>query len=401
MHVAFVATPDLSYISGSSLSLRYTAEALGRRGVRCTIFCQRAPAAPAAPLVSYVELPIPLDYQVTTDSVPTTADLAACLTQLTTAVVAVPDLDLVHAIYGTFTGVAASAAGALREVPVVITTFGRDVTLGASVDGRYRRLMCLAYADAALVVASDDAVAALVRARYAGPMTGVTVLPPGMNFPMLRGMAATARSRTPAHRILAVQSSFNQNKGLPILIDALTGLVPYLPDAVLVVAGHDDTPGARIEAALRAQARRNGVADRIQWKGHLSHRAVARLMGRCDVLADPRTINSFSSCLYEAMTVGLPVVASDVACNRAALGNGVRGVLTRAGDADDLAVGIRSVLTDRALAEDLRSSGTAYTHAVEATAGCEAVAERLHQLYEELVRASAGERTSSTVAARV
>jgi glycosyltransferase involved in cell wall biosynthesis len=329
---------------------------------------------------------MPLDYQVITDSTPTTSDLTDCLTGLIAAVAATADVDLIHAIYGTFTGVAAVSAAALRTVPVVVTTFGRDVSLGASVDPRYKRLMKIAYGHADVVIASDDAAANLVSLEYVGSHTDVRVLPPGMNFTMLRDAAAYAPRRARAHRILAVQSSFNEKKGLPVLLDAVAALAPSLPDVELVVAGHDDTPGARIEKALRAQAAALGITDRVQLIGHLEHHEVAALMGECDVLVDPRTINSFSSCLYEAMTTGLPVVASDMPCNRAALGDGAYGLLTRAGDVRSLADGLHLVLTDRQLADRLRTAGGASARSAESEIGYEAVGEKLHTMYAGLVR---------------
>lgn len=383
MHVAFVATPDLSYVSGSSLSLRYTVEALGRRGVACTVLCQYAPKAAPTPNVRYVELPMPLDYQVITDSTPSSSDLSACLTMLTNELAGLPGVDVVHAIYGTFTGVAAALAGALARVPVAITTFGRDVILGAEVDDRYRRLMKIAYGYADLVIASDDTVSELVARDYA-PRARHRVLPPGVNFALLRGVGQAASPRSPGKRILTVHSSFNQAKGLGVLVDAYALLRAQIPEAELIVVGHDDTPEKHIEAAIRRQIRERGVEDGVRFLGHLTHEKVAETMTTCDVLVDPRVINSFSSCVYEAMTLNLPVVASDRACNRDALAEGERGVLTRTGDPEDLARGIVSVLRDPTEATELRTAAAKHIDKAETEYGADVVAEALHGMYTEL-----------------
>lgn len=199
MHVVFLATPDLSYVSGSSLALKYTVEALARRGVRCTVLCQHAPVHADLPLVDYRELAMPLDYQVITDTTPSSGDLAACLNQLVGALVDVPDVDVVHAVYGTFTGAAAALGGAMLGVPVVISTFGRDLTIGARTDERYRQLMLISYGYADLVIAADQATALAAR-DYTGLATEVCVLPPGTNFTMLRAIAAAQR-HAPACRL--------------------------------------------------------------------------------------------------------------------------------------------------------------------------------------------------------
>jgi glycosyltransferase involved in cell wall biosynthesis len=107
-------------------------------------------------------------------------------------------------------------------------------------------------------------------------------------------------------------------------------------------------------------------------------------MRSCDVLVDPRTINSFSSCLYEAMTVGLPVVASNVPCNTEALGGGARGILAAAGDAQALAEGIATALLDKEKTARLVDAGRQYAVQAEANFGSDRVAEQLHDLYRDL-----------------
>lgn len=419
MHVAFIATPDLSYVSGSSLSLRYTVEALAHRGVRCTVFCQRAPIGAQPTGVRYVELPMPLDYQVITDYAPTSTDLAACMNHLIAAVVDLPDVDLVHAVYGTFTGVAAVLVGALRNVPVVISTFGRDVIVGATADDRYRQMMLIAYRQADLVLASDDAVASLIARDYIGARTRVLVLPPGMNLGLVRSIAGnpspgiscclahgqspantSARNTLPAAwgraeqvidrsehavvRVLTVHSSFNEAKGLPVLAEAFARIAAHLPQARLVVVGHDDTPDAANQARLDRQIERLAIAGRVDFVGHLDHPDVVRLMTGCAVLVDPRTINSFSSCVFEAMAVGLPVVASDVACNVEALGGGTRGVLTRAGDTEDLANGIMNLLANPDVAAEVTAAGLAHMALRTRRLDCDVIAAQLHGHYQQL-----------------
>lgn len=385
MHVAFVATPDLSYVSGSSLSLKYTVESLAQQGVRCTVFCQYGPGGPAVDGVTYVELPMPLDYQVITDTRPSSQELGTCLTMLVDALLRAGDVDVIHAIYGTFTGVAAVTAGSLLQVPVVVTTFGRDLTLGACVDDRYRRLMRIAYGNAALIVASDAAAADLVEQGYSGPGSQVRVVPPGMNFSMFRQSGGDLVPRSGSRRLLAVQSSFNEKKGLSLLLEALPLLDALVPGVELLVAGHDDTPGRRIESTLRAQASSLDIADRVRFLGHLDHLSVLETMRTCDVLVDPRTINSFSSCLYEAMTVGLPVVASDVPCNTEALGHGERGLLVPAGEPRALAEGIATILRNAPLATVLVEAGRRHAAQAEAVFGADRVAAQLHELYRSLM----------------
>jgi phosphatidylinositol alpha-mannosyltransferase len=112
-------------------------------------------------------------------------------------------------------------------------------------------------------------------------------------------------------------------------------------------------------------------------------------MAGCDVLVDPRIINSFSTCVYEAMTVGVPVVASDIPCNHDALGGGSRGELVSVGDAADMARGIESVLISPARADALRRAGEAHVAEAEQEFGSDVVAENLLEMYRMLLSGSA------------
>jgi glycosyltransferase involved in cell wall biosynthesis len=380
MHIAFVATPDLSYLSGSSLSLRYTVEALGDLGVECTVLCQHAPPASMHPLVEYVELPLPLDYQVITDSRPTNADLFACTRILAEALLDLESVTAVHAIYGTFTGLAAGLAAALLDRPLLVSTFGRDVEVGATQDNRYRKMMLMAYSQAHTVFAADDEIAASIMKSYAGPQTKTLVLQPAVNFALARQYTRQRPLRGRA-RVLAVQSSFNERKGLPVLLDALALVAAEVPDASLTVVGHDDTPGSRIQRRLMDQADRRGIKDRLTFTGHLSHEETLLAMRDHDLLVDPRTLDSFSSCVYEAMTIGLPVVASDVGCNQAALGDTAAGILVPAADAGALADAICAVLRDTSVAKRLAANGHTASRRFEHRLGVPAVAEEMMHAY--------------------
>lgn len=384
MHVLFIATPDLSYISGSSLSLRYTVEALSRRGIRSTVLCQKAPPQSAYPLVDYREIDMPLDYQIITDTHPTDAELFQCTRLLCEAAIQTSDADLVHAIYGTFTGLAGAISAALAEVPLAISSFGRDVAHGATADARYRRMMRMSYGAADLIFAADEQSASALASDFARCDAKVLIVPPGVEFGVMRHLPHRVRT-APARRLLAVQSSFNAKKGLAYIIEALSTLQDEFSELELIVVGHDDTPDKHNEHRLKSLADRLGVAERITYTGHLSHRQVLAKMTECDVLVDPREINSFSNCVYEAMTLGVPIVASDVACNAQALGHDERGILVAAGDSTALAKGIREILLDETRAKTLASAGENYAASLEGLIGTDQIAARLEAAYMTVI----------------
>jgi phosphatidyl-myo-inositol alpha-mannosyltransferase len=129
-------------------------------------------------------------------------------------------------------------------------------------------------------------------------------------------------------------------KGFPILLNALSRLVPHRPDLRLLVAGPGDPEEA---VADRARA----VRDRITFLGTVSEQDKARMLRSVDVYVAPNTGGeSFGMILTEAMAAGTPVVASDLDAFRRVLDGGRAGELFPAGDADALAGAIAGLLDD-------------------------------------------------------
>jgi phosphatidyl-myo-inositol alpha-mannosyltransferase len=125
--------------------------------------------------------------------------------------------------------------------------------------------------------------------------------------------------------------------------------------------------------------------DRITYTGHLSHSQVLATMTECDVLVDPREINSFGNCVYEAMTLGVPIVASDVACNAQGLGHDERGLLVAAGDSAALARGVSEILLDETRVKTLTSAGESYAASLENLIGTDQIAARLEAAYATVI----------------
>jgi phosphatidylinositol alpha-mannosyltransferase len=148
-----------------------------------------------------------------------------------------------------------------------------------------------------------------------------------------------------------------------------------LPEAVHLWVASDGPETASLRAAH--------VRDsRITWLGRLSDaEKIARLAG-ADVFCAPSLHGeSFGVVLIEAMAARTPVVASDIPGYRNVAREGVDAVLVPPGDVGALAAALRSVLTDSALADRLRSAGSARADEFS----MEGLADVYVERYEELV----------------
>jgi len=145
--------------------------------------------------------------------------------------------------------------------------------------------------------------------------------------------------------VLGFAGSFYAYEGLDLLLDAAALLVLRRPDLRILLVG-----GGPQEEALKAQAARLSLGDRVVFTGRVPHADVQRYYGLIDVLAYPRKRMRLTEIVtplkpLEAMAQGRMFVASDVGGHRELVRDGQTGFLFPADDARALASRIEDVLS--------------------------------------------------------
>ncbi len=176
--------------------------------------------------------------------------------------------------------------------------------------------------------------------------------PPDAEFAAQQGLGGK--------RVIAFLGSFYRYEGLDLLVTAFQKVASSLPDAVLLLAG-----GGEMEAALKEQALRLGLRDKVCIPGRVLHERIPGLYALADVLAFPRYSMRLTDLVtplkpLEAMAMGRPVVASDVGGHRELIRDGETGLLFPAGNSSALAVALERVLTDAPLRQTLAAQGRAW-----------------------------------------
>lgn len=124
------------------------------------------------------------------------------------------------------------------------------------------------------------------------------------------------------------------------------------PDILLAAAGLLREPRVRVafigtgpfRDTLRAAAQRSGVAGRVHFLGERPHDEVALWMNVADVLAVPSRSEGMPNVVLEALTAGLPVVATDVGGSRETLADEVACRLVTAENPPALAAALEEIL---------------------------------------------------------
>jgi glycosyltransferase involved in cell wall biosynthesis len=96
-----------------------------------------------------------------------------------------------------------------------------------------------------------------------------------------------------------------QEKRLDILINAFARLIEKMPDAVLTIVG--DGPE---KDNLKLLSRKLNISKRVNFTGYQRKPAVAEMLRHHHVLVLSSEVETFGVALVEAMTAGLPVIAT-------------------------------------------------------------------------------------------
>lgn len=212
---------------------------------------------------------------------------------------------LIHAHFIYPEGVIAAKIGRELGIPVVITEHANWIPWLDN-ERRTRTQVIDALAVISVVTAVSEATRRTVR-EVVGDSMRVELLP---NVLDESAFVAPGFEQRIAGLILFV-GVVRRVKGLDVLIRALALLLENQPNAHLRVIGSTLTrSGRRDELAVRNLAATLGIADRIEFIGHLDPRDVSLEMRRAAVLAVPSRRESFSTVTIEALASGTPVVAT-------------------------------------------------------------------------------------------
>jgi len=184
--------------------------------------------------------------------------------------------------------------------------------------------------------------------RLAGVSRPFIVAPPGGDRLPAPPAEFDVRARAVEPRPLRILfvGSLIARKGLHVLLGALA----VLPAGtwLLEVVGDADRDAA-YAARIRRQIARLGLAGAVEMRGALDDDGLARAYARSHILAVPSEYEGFGIAYLEAMTFGLPVLASAAGGAAEIITHGESGFLIPPARADILADHLRRLAEDRTL----------------------------------------------------
>lgn len=133
-----------------------------------------------------------------------------------------------------------------------------------------------------------------------------------------------------------------EKKGQDILIAAMIRLKKEYPAIECEFAGGYDAQHEIAYDELKNEVMKEGLSNNIRFLGNVED--VPAFLEKIDIFVLPSRYEGFGISLIEAMSMGIPCIASDLDGPAEIIGNNERGELFQVGNADELAAKIRYVI---------------------------------------------------------
>jgi glycosyltransferase involved in cell wall biosynthesis len=188
-----------------------------------------------------------------------------------------------------------------------------------------------------------------INAQMQVPLDRLTVVPVGVDHTVFRPYDDVVKKKG---RLMVTSSSDVPMKGLVPLLEAIAKLRAER-DIDLIVIGKPQ-PKGRVATALE----RLGLTDIVTTISGVSDEELARLYGEAEVAIVPSLYEGFSLPAIEAMSCGVPVVATTGGALPEVVGvSEETGLLVEPNNPEALVAAIGRLLDDAALRERLGAAG--------------------------------------------
>lgn len=144
-----------------------------------------------------------------------------------------------------------------------------------------------------------------------------------------------------------------RRKGVRYLLEAYKTIKRDVPNTRLVLVG----PGARVRNRIQRKVTRDGLKD-VTLVGHVRYAELPRYYKSADIFCAPAIgKESFGIVLLEAMALGKPVAATNIAGYRSVLTNGAEGLLAPPRNSKKLAEVVLELLAKPNLRQEMGERG--------------------------------------------
>jgi glycosyltransferase involved in cell wall biosynthesis len=187
-----------------------------------------------------------------------------------------------------------------------------------------------------------------------------------------------SRNRKPVEEYVLYTGVLRARKGLFDLIECAKRVCETRPYTRFLICGNGPFFPRLQEKVLKL-----GLQERILFLGHVTREKLVQLYQNATVHVVPSHYEGLPTVLLEAMSSGIPVVATNVGGNSEVISSGVNGLLIPPKSPENMAKAISRLLDDRALRERI---GRAARRTIEEHYTWDKIAENVMKCYESMLR---------------
>ncbi len=282
------------------------------------------------------------------------------------------ECELLHVFFGN---VAVHLLPLLREcpVPIVVSFHGSDVA-GSMISPGYAEAVRELFELAAVVPCRSEQLAERV-AELGCPREKLrimrTILP---DIPF-----ETRRTPTDGKWRIVQAARLVPKKGLVTALKAFARFAGQYPEATFTIAGEGP-----MDEALQREAQQLGIAERVNFTGFLSQKALSALFASCHIFLHPSEtaqgdVEGVPNAMLEAMASGLPVVATHHGGIPEVIQDGANGLLCAERDAPAVAEALRRLVAAPTLYHRLSENASSSVREMFSAEGQIAAIEEIYQ----------------------
>lgn len=276
------------------------------------------------------------------------------------------DFDVIHVHETGWLGAVGVLAGKVWDKPVVCKAATSPPFPIIGWDVPFSFLFRKLQKKSDIIVLNRYAQDSLINSGF--PIERISVIPNAVSLPRLP--ASPAQSN-----VVLYVGNLSQGvyiKAFDVLFEAWSLAVKRNPSIRLVVAGGGNS------SEMKEYVRSLGCEESVQFSGFVEN--TEQLYLQAGLLVLPSRIEGMSNALLEALSYGLPVIASDILANQAVLEQSDCGLLVEVGNSQALSEAIVQLMSDN---EKRGNMGTLAREWVKEHYHVEKVSHRLVSLYQQ------------------
>ena len=180
-------------------------------------------------------------------------------------------------------------------------------------------------------------------------------------LPAMNNNTGDSEGRTTADPVtLLYLANYTKGKGHEYAIEAVIKAHDEIKDIKMIMVGgvFGSKQNLNFRKQLEDMVRARGAEDYIFFRGFAED--TGRLMKACDIFLNFSESESFSRTCLEALTYGIPVIATDCGGPRDMIIHGKTGLLVPVGDTDAMTEAIIKLAKDEHLRKNLAEEGKKY-----------------------------------------